>query len=278
MAETYRELDHEGIHVHLWPARAAAAEGTLLILHGLFGSGDNWRSQAEELADRRVVLAPDVPNHGHSAHVDDMNYDTLAGSMWSLLDGLRDAGVIPPDAALDVLGHSMGGKIAMAMSFLRPDSLRRLVVADIAPRDYPPRHEEIFRGLQAVAGQHIGRRGEADRIMAEYIPERPVRLFLLKSLSAGAEEGSSYRWLINLNGLRAAYPVISSWPFDAGSAYSGPVLFVAGGTSAYIRAEDREAIAHHFPEHRIETIPGVGHWLHVEARDHFLRLVRDFLA
>lgn len=284
MTDGYRERDLQGVHLHLWPLpggadRAEWASGpVLLILHGLFGSGDNWRAQAQELASGRMVIAPDLPNHGRSAHVDRMDYPWLAERMWQVLDDLRASGDIPADAPVDVLGHSMGGKVAMAMSFQRPGKLRRLVVADIAPREYPPRHEEIFRAMHAVAGQHISRRGEADRIMEEFIPERPVRLFLLKSLTAGDAEGDSYRWQLNLPGLSEAYPVISDWPFSADEQYAGPVLFIAGGTSPYVRPQDYAAIGDHFPDHRIETIPGAGHWLHVEAREHFVSLVRDFLA
>jgi pimeloyl-ACP methyl ester carboxylesterase len=171
----------------------------------------------------------------------------------------------------------MGGKVAMAMAFARPEQVERLIVADIAPRPYPPRHDEIFAAMEAVAKRQVARRGEADTIMEEWIPEKAVRLFLLKSLVPGDGDNDGYRWQLNLPGLRAGYEAIRDWPFRDES-YDGPTLFIAGGRSPYIQAADGEAIQRHFPDHRIETIPGAGHWLHAEARDTFLTVVRGYLS
>tara|TARA_B100000614_G_scaffold206879_1_gene189151 strand:- start:95 stop:937 length:843 start_codon:yes stop_codon:yes gene_type:complete len=247
----------------------------LVVLHGLFGAGDNWRSQAQELASGRPVLVPDMPNHGTSAHTEDMDYAAVAARIWEALDAMPQMIGLSGESYA-ILGHSMGGKAAMAMAFARPEATERLIVADIAPRRYPPRHEEIFAAMEAVAAAGVARRGEADRVMEPYIPEKPVRLFLLKSL-VPAGDGDGYRWQLNLEGLRRSYDAISDWPFTD-ERYGGPALFVTGGASPYVSERDHPAISAHFPEARIETIPGVGHWLHAEARDSFVEIVRDFLS
>jgi esterase len=261
----------------------------MVILHGLFGAGGNWRSQATELGEGRPVFVADLPNHGGSDHTDEVAYSAVAARIWRSLDGLmslpgmpgpeggRSAGGATDISRIVLLGHSMGGKVAMAMAFARPSGVEQLIVADIAPRQYPPRHDEIFAAMEAVAESAVGRRGEADTIMERWIPEKAVRLFLLKSLVPGGGENGGYRWQLNLPGLKAGYEAIRDWPFSA-ETYDGPTLFIAGGKSPYIQVEDGEAISRHFPDHRIETIPGAGHWLHAEARDAFLAVVRGTLS
>lgn len=274
----------------------------LLILHGLFGSSDNWQSQARALAEdgpvTRTVIVPDLPNHGDSLHIETFSYPELADLLWKVLPQ-----VVPLDTPLELLGHSMGGKIAMAMALRQPTRVSRLVVVDIAPVRYSPRHEAILEGMQAVARAAPGSRGEAERILAEHIPEKPVRLFLLKSLVPGGSEadraggdaprdasggdeadragghagGDAYRWKLNLDGIRRCYDSISDWPLDPGvvAPYTGPTLFIRGGLSPYITGEGEAAIGPLFPQARITTIPQAGHWVHAEARDAFLSVVRD---
>jgi esterase len=268
--------------------RRSGGASPLVILHGLFGAGDNWRSQAMELAEERPVLVADLPNHGGSDHTDEVAYAAVAARIWRSLDGLAASLGVSGPAGVSLredsgaprfvlLGHSMGGKVAMAMAFARPGQVERLIVADIAPRPYPPRHDEIFAAMEAVAAGHVERRGEADAVMEKWIPEKAVRLFLLKSLVPGSDGKEGYRWQLNLPGLKTGYEAIRDWPFRDES-YDGPTLFIAGGKSPYIQVEDGEAISRHFPDHRIETIPGAGHWLHAEARDAFLDVVRGHLS
>jgi pimeloyl-ACP methyl ester carboxylesterase len=244
----------------------------LIILHGLFGAGDNWRTQAQALAEERPVLVPDMPNHGRSCHTSDTRYPSVAQLVWDAVDKLD----VPfSGAPLQVLGHSMGGKVAMGMAFARPTAVSRLVVADIAPRAYAPSHGEIFAAMNEVATAGAGRRGEAERRMAERIPEKAVRLFLLKSLVPG--EDGSYRWQLNLSALEAGYDDITDWPYTE-ERFSGESLFIAGGRSAYIQPRDEAAMDRHFPSHRVETIAQAGHWLHAEAREEFLQIVRAALS
>lgn len=268
------EATAAGIFWRVYRPDEPVAGTPLVILHGLFGSGDNWRTQARMFAADRPVLVADMPNHGRSLHTDRVAYPDLATALWDSLDELAVTAGIGIDSAA-VLGHSMGGKAAMAMAFARPAATAALVVGDIAPREYPRRHDEIFAAMDAVSTARIARRGEADRLMMPYIPEKPVRLFLLKSL-VPMEDGDGYRWQLNLSGLQAAYDDIRAWPFTE-ARYDGPTLFVTGGASPYVAVADTDAVGYHFPEHRIETIPDAGHWLHAEARDTFVSMVRNFL-
>ncbi|MFW5826805.1 MAG: alpha/beta fold hydrolase [Alkalispirochaeta sp.] len=291
MSATFREVEAGGL---LWrvfgsdsdsdSGSSSGADGTgavpLIILHGLFGAGDNWRSHAEALSGERPVLVPDMPNHGRSLHTADMDFASVARLVWSALADLALSDRAPTlemePRRYALLGHSMGGKVAMAMAFQEPERVERLISADIAPREYPASHQEIFEAMSAVATTHIERRSEADRIMAESIPAKAIRMFLLKSLVRDETTGT-YQWQLNVEGLRRSYDDIRAWPFHD-EHYEGPTLFIAGGESPYIRPGDRAAIDRHFPEYQLETIPGVGHWLHVENLEAFLSLVSTFLS
>ncbi len=243
----------------------------LVILHGLFGSGDNWQSHAKELAERRDVLVPDLPGHGRSEAVGAPTYPDLAEILWESLEQL---GYGHEGAPVVLLGHSMGGKVAMAMAFSRPAAVERLVVADIAPKEYPPRHTEIFKALEKVSASNPGSRSDAEKILAGFIPEKAVRLFLLKSL---VPRDGSYRWLLDLKGLVTGYDDIRGWPFRD-EQYEGASVVIAGGDSPYVQEADHGVIRKHLPEAVIEVIPGTGHWLHVEKRDIFLDIVRSHIC
>jgi len=173
----------------------------------------------------------------------------------------------------------MGGKAAMAMALERPRETERLIVVDIAPRVYPPRHSGIFAGMQAVAQAAPTSRGEAERLLASSIPEKPIRLFLLKSLAPGAPDHSGYRWKLNLDGIRRCYEAISGWPYERGAdLYPGQALFIRAGASPYISDGDEDVIREFFPDGRIATISGAGHWVHAEAREQFLSIVREAIS
>ena len=260
-----------------------AGDGTpLVIMHGLFGSGDNWRSQARALAgvgpgsgpgSGRTVYVADMPNHGESLHTERCSYPEIARLIWQSLDRM-DA-----TERVQLLGHSMGGKAAMAMALERPRRTERLVVVDIAPRVYPPRHEGIFTGMQAVAEAAPASRGEAERLLSRFIPEKPVRLFLLKSLVPGPTDHGGYRWKLNLDGIRRCYRMISDWPYESGTDhYPWQALFIRAGASPYVTDEDEDVIREFFPEARIATIAGAGHWVHAEQREQFLSVVREAVS
>ena len=252
-----------------------SGKGTpLVIMHGLFGSGDNWRSQARALAgEGRTVYVADMPNHGDSLHTDRFTYPEIARLLWQSLDG------IAAPESVQLLGHSMGGKAAMAMALQRPHRTDHLIVVDIAPRVYPPRHGGILAGMQAVVEAAPPSRGEAERLLASSIPEKPVRLFLLKSLVPGEPEGGGYRWKLNLDGIRRCYEAISDWPYERGAeVHPGQALFVRAGASPYISDKDEDLIREFFPGARVETIAGAGHWVHAEQRECFLTSVRGAIS
>ncbi|MFP4374067.1 MAG: alpha/beta fold hydrolase [Spirochaetaceae bacterium] len=240
----------------------------LVILHGLFGSGDNWRSLAGDFSARARVILVDMPNHGSSPHTDDMHYEAMAAAVRELLEEL---GLEP--AVL--LGHSMGGKVAMALALSSPALIRGLVVADIAPRSYSPRHGEIIAAMQEVAAAAPSSRREAEEILAERVPGKAVRSFLLKSLKPAGDGG--YRWALNIDAIAGCYEHLTSWPEIEGR-YDGPTLFIAGGTSDYVGPEDTDAIRHLFPHAVLKRIGNAGHWLHVEQREAFTELVLSFLS
>ena len=242
----------------------------LVILHGLFGSGDNWRSLAKDFAEQaeaRVILV-DLPNHGSSPHTDDMHYPRMAEEVHKLMSHLT------LDSAF-ILGHSMGGKVAMTYALSQPQAVRGLISADIAPKRYPPAHTEIIAAMQEVEQSKPESRKSADEVLATRIASKPVRAFLLKSLKP--QSGGGYAWALNIDAIAECYPHLVSWP-EVDGRYDGPALFVAGGKSSYISADDIEGIEELFPHAVFESIDEAGHWLHVEQRETFTELVTGFLS
>lgn len=243
----------------------------LVILHGLFGSSDNWRAYGRALSDTRDVYIPDMPNHGGSRHIDSMDYRDVASILW---DAVEQIGFGNEGRPIAVLGHSMGGKAAIAMAISRPVAVSRLIVADIAPVMYPRRHDEIFQAMRDVDAAGVTNRSDGDRVLARSIPEKGIRMFLLKSLvPEKTGDRRKYRWRLNLSGLAESYDEIRGWPFGDES-YDGAALAIVGGKSSYVDSEGENALRRYLPSVRIEAIPGVGHWLHAEARDEFLALVQ----
>ncbi|GHG71346.1 acyl-CoA esterase [Alishewanella longhuensis] len=238
----------------------------VVLIHGLFGSFENLGSIARALSDDFQIINIDVRNHGRSAHSDEMNYPLLATDLADTLAHLQ----IKPFA---LVGHSMGGKIAMEYALRYPDSVARLVLADIAPVSYHARHQSIFAGLNNVDFAHLSSRAEADKRLAQHIHEPGVRQFLLKSLD---KTDNGFRWRFNLAALHTHYAELIGAP-QAGGQFNGPALFIKGGDSDYILPEHRPLIVQHFPHAQAKVIQGTGHWLHAEKPAAFNKLVRDFL-
>lgn len=257
--------------MHLHARRLGDQGPDLLILHGLFGSAANWNWHAKQFSDRYRVHALDLRNHGQSPHADHMDYPHMAEDVRHYLD---HAGL----ATAHVLGHSMGGKVAMQLALDHPGRVATLIVADIAPVDYSARvsgHEEIFVGLEAVAATEIDSRAAADAILSQHVPDESVRQFLLANLIKAGPGG--FQWRFNLPALRANYPHLLAAPKGLGP-YPGPTLFLRGELSAYIRKEHQGLIEARFPAVRVETLSGTGHWLHAEQPSAFNQQVSDFLA
>ena len=240
----------------------------LVILHGLFGSSDNWLTIARQLTDEYKVYLLDQRNHGDSPHDPAHTYEAMAEDLKNFIveHDLKEP---------HVLGHSMGGKTAMYFAVKYPSLFDKLVIVDIAPKSYPVHHDQILTGLKSIDLTQVKTRGEADKQLAEYVPELGVRQFLLKNLNRDANK--SYSWKINLEVIDKSIEKISE---GLPQALHAPkeVLFVGGKNSHYIEQEDYATIDQFFPGSQIEMVDGAGHWIHAEKPDEFLKIVRDFLS
>jgi pimeloyl-ACP methyl ester carboxylesterase len=234
----------------------------VVLLHGLFGSARNLGGVARALAAQHRVISIDLRNHGDSPHDPAMDYPIMAADV---LETLAAAGVGP----VAVLGHSMGGKVAMRMALTAPEAVTRLVVADIAPVRYPSHFGGFSRAMLAVPP--TASRVQADALLAPDIPEQAVRLFLLHNFRSGAG------WRIGIAEITAALPRIETWDETPGR-YDGPVLFIAGARSDYVLPEYRPAILALFPAAQFVTVQDAGHWLHSEQPAVFNAAVGAFLS
>lgn len=239
----------------------------IVFLHGLFGSGENLRALGRAFEGEYAVHYPDLPNHGNSPHFDRADYGSTSAALARTLTS--------SDAAPAILvGHSMGGKVAMRTALDYPELVRGLVVLDMAPRPYDPSHREIIDAMLALRVDDVESRADADRRLEVAIPSRPVRSFLLKNL---VKEDDGYRWRLNLPVIRREYESILGWEGDG--RYDGPALFIGGGSSKYLKpSRDIELIRGLFPRARIEMLEGAGHWIHSDRPDEVRRLVAGFLA
>lgn len=240
----------------------------LLVLHGLFGSLGNLGWQSRELSKEFAVTGLDLRNHGASPHSDIMTYPSMAQDVLEYMD---DNGI----ESCHLLGHSMGGKVAMQVALMAPERVNRLVVADIAPVRYEKgEHDTIFEGLNAIDLSTLQSRREAESVLAEYESDEMVRQFLLTNLVKNAD--GAFSWRINLSALRNNYQELREKPTSNGS-FRGPVLFIKGADSNYIQEKHRDEIMALFPNASMKVIMQTGHWLHAEKPQTFFRLVHDFL-
>lgn len=241
----------------------------VVVLHGLFGSARNWQSVARRLAQTYRVLTPDLRNHGDSPHARSMSYAEMADDVAALLES-RLSG----PAAL--IGHSMGGKVAMHFALAHPERICRLAVVDVAPVSYAHDFDTVIEGMMSLPVARLSSRREADAFLAGRIASPPLRQFLLQNL---VNDGDGYRWRIGLEAIAANMPLLMGFePPAADARYDGPTLFLGGAESDYIRPDYRAAIEARFPNARVEMIAGAGHWVHVEQPDAFLRQLSAFLA
>jgi esterase len=239
----------------------------LVILHGLFGSADNWFSIAKELEKDFTLYLVDQRNHGDSPHSEEWNYEVMVEDLKELID----------EEGLDkiyLMGHSMGGKTAMNFAVEYPERVDRLIVADIAPRYYEVHHQTILEGLNSIKLDQIKSRKEADDQLAKYIDEVGIRQFLLKSLGRNSE---GFVWKINLPVITENIEEVGE-ELDSDGKYEGPTLFLGGSNSNYIRQEDLPDILEHFPNYQIEFVQDAGHWLHAEKPEAVIQEVRRFLG
>ncbi len=239
----------------------------LLIVHGLYGSGRNWGVIARRLADVRDVVAVDMRNHGASGWTDTHSYPDMA-------DDLADV-IASMGGRVDLLGHSMGGKACMQLALTQGHLVRRLVVADIAPVAYGHDQTQHIDAMRAMDLAGLSTRAEADRRLAALVDDPGLRAFFLQSLDLKSQADPV--WRLNFDTLAAEMPKIVGWPGTAGQ-FDGPVLFLTGADSHYVKPEYRETIRALFPRARFAKIPGAGHWLHAEKPREFEETVRVFLT
>lgn len=244
-----------------------AGEGPpLIILHGLFGSSDNWFSLSKVLARYFTVYAVDQRNHGQSPHSEEFSYALLTEDLGELLEaeGLKKARLI---------GHSMGGKTVMNFAVRYPSRVEKLVVVDIMPKAYNLRHDHIVEGLKAVPVQSLTSRAEAERYLMEHIPDADTRQFLMKNLMRTPE--GRLAWKINLPSLdRHMEDIGGSMVYEG--QFTGPVLFLMGARSNYYQPGDEQLVRQYFPHYTMTTLP-TGHWVQAEDPEGFVRAVLPFL-
>lgn len=237
----------------------------LVILHGLFGSLDNWLTHAKKLSEYYQVILVDQRNHGHSDWSDEFNYNILAQDLKELLDHLQLKKVL-------LLGHSMGGKTVIEFTQNYPEYIEKLIVVDIGIKQYPMHHQQILAGLNAIDFSLVHTRGEAEKIMKLHIDSIGVRQFLLKNLYW--KDKGQLAWRMNI-------PVLEKQMINILAKLSDtpifvPTLFIRGSLSNYILVEDFEDLEDIFNDIRIETIENAGHWVHAEAPEKFIETVLEF--
>lgn len=247
--------------------RASGEGRPLLILHGLFGSSDNWMSVTKELALKFKVYVLDARNHGQSPHADVHSYETMAADLKEFID---DHNIENPI----LIGHSMGGKTIMRFAAEYKEVAEKLVVVDISPRFYGRHHQTILAGLNAINLETLQSRNEADAILSNFVGDIGVRMFLLKSLYRTSE--GKFQWRINL-------PIIEEQIDNIGEALpehskiETPTLFIRGNESGYIEDKDIAIIEQHFSHYTLETVMGASHFVHAEKPKEVIELIEKFI-
>lgn len=246
--------------------REAGTGQPLIILHGLFGSSDNWYTLSKVFAERYRVFTVDQRNHGQSPHTPDFNYRLLTEDLEQFIQHHQ---LLKPI----LLGHSMGGKTVMNFAVKNPALPAAAVVVDIAPKKYSVQHDHILEGLEAIPLQSITSRAEADRILSQYVSEADVRQFLLKNLNRSAE---GFTWRVNLDAIeRHMDDIVADLQYQG--SFDGSSLFVKGSRSNYFEAGDDEKIKRIFSKADVVTLD-TGHWVQAEKPQEFAEVVLDFLG
>ncbi|MDP9095430.1 MAG: alpha/beta fold hydrolase [Pseudomonadota bacterium] len=237
-----------------------------IILHGLFGTSSNFATIQRRLAVGRRVITMDLRNHGRSPQDPVMDYPIMAADV---LETMASLGL--DQAAL--IGHSMGGKVVMQAALRHPERVARLLIADIAPVEYPPRYRGITDAMLALPLDAGLTRSTADAALADAVPDPAMRQFLLSNLRFGAAPS----WRIGLRAIADALPAIEGWAWPGEGVYAGPTLVLRGEQSDYIKSDDRPIFREFFPAARFASLRAAGHWLHADAPDAFVATVDAFL-
>jgi pimeloyl-ACP methyl ester carboxylesterase len=242
----------------------------IVFCHGLFGQGKNWTQIGKALAgDHRVTLL-DLPHHGRSPWAPDFDYLSIADSV---------AGLLSPDDPVALVGHSMGGKVAMLVALRHPSLVERLCVVDVSPVDYGAGSDfaAYIKAMQGLDLSELKQRADADAALVDAVPHPTVRGFLLQNLR---REGDGWRWQVNLDVLGSELAEVSGWPedrLDGVSPYTGQVLWVSGARSGYVQHEYVDAMDRWFPRNRRVVVKDAGHWVHSEQPEVFVEVLRRFV-
>lgn len=242
---------------------------TLIFLHGLFGSSSNWHGISRQLENQYHIIAPDLRNHGRSPHHEAVEYPSMAEDLFNLVD---DHGL----ESIILIGHSMGGKVAMWFTLHYPELVERLVVVDIAPVAYDHSFDLIIEALHAVDLPKLSSRGEADGVLSGYLDELGLRQYLLQNL---ARKDDDWHWRINLKGLQAGMGNLVGYPeVNPTEYFPGEALFIHGSLSNYVRPEYEAEIKAYFPQARLQSVPDAGHWVYAEKPEGFMAALIPFLS
>lgn len=240
----------------------------LVILHGFLGMSDNWKTVGTRFGEAGYeVHLLDQRNHGRSPHTEEMNYGVMAEDVVQYCKTQNLENIV-------LLGHSMGGKVAMQVAGENPSLVEKLIVVDISPKYYSPHHQTILEGLTALEDETITSRGDAEDFLSRYIKDKGTRLFLLKNLYWKTKEKLALR--LNLKVLKENIEEVGR-ALSSGIKFEKSTLFIKGGKSDYITAEDEDLIRLHFPNAIIKEVPGAGHWVHAENMEDFYNKVMDFI-
>lgn len=240
----------------------------LVIIHGLFGMSDNWVGIGKQLSKERRVIIPDLRNHGRSPHSEEFSVDIMVEDLVELLNDLQSTNTI-------ILGHSMGGRVAMRFALLYQNRVEKLIVADMSmrPPKLKPEHWMIFQTMKDAPIENMKSYKEIESYLSKHIASHRLVLFILKNINKTKD---GYGWKLNFKSLMSSFEE-EIGPLAVDEVFDNPALFIRGGKSDYILDEDFDKINEHFPLTIKETIDGAGHWLHAEKPKEFIHLVKSFL-
>jgi len=247
--------------------RVLGSGDPIIILHGIFGSSDNWMTIAKKLSQRYKLYLPDLRNHGNSFHHPDFNYKIMVNDMVSFIETHNISNPL-------IVGHSMGGKLAMNLALHLGPDIRKLMVIDIGPQFYPIHHERILNGLRDIKLDDFHARKDIDEALSGVIPEFAERQFILKNLKR--MEDGSFAWKLNVESLSRNIGNVGE-EIEGESKFTNPTLFVKGEHSHYLDKNNLDGITKFFPNATITEVLGAGHWVHADKPEAFLKVLQDFI-
>jgi len=241
----------------------------IVILHGLFGISDNWTTFGKRMAENHHVFIPDQRNHGQSPHSSLIDYPSMAADLEEFLEDhdLRE---------ITLIGHSMGGKTAMQFALDNPGLLKKLIIVDISPRQYPPNveHQQLLHAMLSVDLSVAQSRGDVEEQLKDKIKSQKLRQFIMKNVYW--KDKQHLDWRLNLPGIDENLPHLMD-KIESFTTFTKPTLFIRGGLSGYIQDTDTPLIKKLFPMAEVKTIPNAGHWVHADAPDEFYQIVNEFI-